>query len=74
VLDMAGNVWEWCLNKLEQPGIPNAVFIDDTDSRRVIHGGSWVNDPGSLRSSFRFGDNADFRFRNIGFRLAQELE
>ncbi|MSP38253.1 MAG: DUF4062 domain-containing protein [Deltaproteobacteria bacterium] len=74
VLDMAGNVWEWCLNKLEQPGFPNAVYIDDTDARRVIHGGSWVNDPGSLRTSFRFGDNAGFRFRNIGFRLAQELE
>jgi formylglycine-generating enzyme required for sulfatase activity len=76
VLDMAGNVWEWCLNKHEQPGSPESLRIDDEGvDQRVKRGGSWVNATGGLRSSDRDRPNPEFRFSGtIGFRLAQDIE
>ena len=61
VLDMAGNVWEWCLNKHEQPGTPESLRIDDEgDNQRVKRGGSWVNATGGLRSSDRDRPNPEW--------------
>jgi formylglycine-generating enzyme required for sulfatase activity len=76
VLDMAGNVWEWCLNKHQQPGTPESLRIDDEGvNQRVKRGGSWVNATGGLRSSDRERPNPEFRFAgSVGFRLAQDLE
>jgi len=73
VLDMAGNVWEWCLNKYQNPEEPEAVRIDKKDEERVIRGGSWNSRPGGLRASNRFRDGAGTRYFTIGFRLAQDL-
>jgi formylglycine-generating enzyme required for sulfatase activity len=66
VVDMAGNVWEWCLNDY------NTGSVDiNINSLRVLRGGSWGDgDTGNfhLASRFRFdpGYWGDFR----GFRLA----
>jgi formylglycine-generating enzyme required for sulfatase activity len=74
VLDMAGNVWEWCLNTLEQPERLQSVGIDaSVDGLRVVRGGSWNNFQEDLRVSYRFGDYADFQDDCIGFRLAQDI-
>ena len=67
VLDMAGNVDEWCLNTYDKPEPPDSLRIVDTDARRVGRGGSW----GSLRSSYRNWNFAAYRSGTIGFRLAQ---
>ena len=39
VLDMAGTLWEWCLNAFEVPGVP---FPGRRLDRRVLRGGSWT--------------------------------
>ncbi|MEO8324953.1 MAG: SUMF1/EgtB/PvdO family nonheme iron enzyme [Nitrospirota bacterium] len=59
--DMAGNVWEWC-----------ATWLDQSNSQRVLRGGSWFNIPVFLRTSFRDGNPTDFRKFLLGFRLAQD--
>ena len=74
VLDMAGNVSEWCMNKYEQPDIGDALGIDsDERGQRVIRGGSSLNNvPEFLRTFYRTRLNANYRCSDIGFRLAQD--
>ena len=71
-LDMAGDVWEWCLNKHEKPKGRGATMIDKS-GRRVIRGGSWRNGPVDLRASDRGWSLADYRFFYLGFRLTQDI-
>ncbi|MCU0464589.1 MAG: SUMF1/EgtB/PvdO family nonheme iron enzyme [Anaerolineae bacterium] len=53
VLDMSGNVWEWCLTDYRNPA-PDAAGEDVcTDSRRVWRGGSWLNNLDSARTTSR---------------------
>ena len=73
LMDMAGNVWEWCLNCYDKPESSEAVRINK-GGLRVIRGGSWLNTPGYLRSSNRFRHLADHRNSGIGFRLVQDIE
>lgn len=45
IMDMSGNVWEWCLNKYHQS---DDITPDNSDDLRTVRGGSWL-------SSFNFG-------------------
>ncbi|MFV2056490.1 MAG: formylglycine-generating enzyme family protein [Thiohalomonadales bacterium] len=70
VEDMAGNVWEWCLNKYEKPEDTN---IDQTGDGRVLRGGSWIYDPADARAAYRSWYDPDNRYYDIGFRLLSSL-
>jgi formylglycine-generating enzyme required for sulfatase activity len=64
-LDMAGNIWEWCLRKDSDR---NDTAIGGEDPR-VVRGGSWVNDPDNARGVFRYGLNPRNRNYDRGFRV-----
>jgi formylglycine-generating enzyme required for sulfatase activity len=69
--DMSGNVMEWCSdwygdyssNSQTNPTGPYS------GSYRVFRGGSWRNDAGHCRVSYRAGNASDSRSYHIGLRL-----
>ncbi|QQZ30569.1 SUMF1/EgtB/PvdO family nonheme iron enzyme [Thiothrix subterranea] len=66
LMDMSGNVWEWCLNKYDEPQITTA---DVSGGVRVVRGGAWSLSSVYCRSSSRSYDHPHDRFFNLGFRL-----
>lgn len=67
--DMSGNVYEWCQDTYK----PYPNCSGEASSSRVLRGGSW----GSLnarycRPSDRSRNEASNRYRNGGFRVAQD--
>ena len=64
--DMAGNAWEWCLNKYDEPTM---LDPDASNDRRVVRGGSWFFNSEYCRSSLRFNRNPLGGNFNLGFRL-----
>ena len=74
LLDMSGNVSEWCLNSFMRPEGQDLGNSKDSFSQRVLRGGSWVNvAPESLRTKDRYGEYPDNCFNLFGFRLAQDI-
>jgi formylglycine-generating enzyme required for sulfatase activity len=67
VMDMAGNVWEWCLNEYETPANTRL----DGDASRVLRGGSWLNYGGLIaRAVCRFRGLPNYRgLDDFGFRV-----
>jgi formylglycine-generating enzyme required for sulfatase activity len=65
VVDMAGNVWEWCLNEGDDPY--NTQLSGETN--RVMKGGSWNNAQANARAAFRSSRSPRTRTFNIGFRV-----
>ena len=59
VLDLAGNVWEWCES-----------WYDKNQNTRVLRGGSWYYaNPGYFRAAIRISDYPPtYRFNGGGFR------
>ena len=80
---MSGNVWEWVqdcwhenYNKAPTDGRALTEENGGNCGLRVFRGGSWNNNPESLRlsTSSRYRNNTGYRYFNLGFRLAQDVE
>ena len=73
VMDMAGNVWEWC-SSLEWD-YPYAADdgrenLSDAGGWRVLRGGSWYDTGWGIRAARRLGGPAHYISHNTGFRVA----
>ncbi len=66
VRDLAGNVWEWCLNKSEHP---EQIEPDTSGDSRVLRGGSWIFNPGDARAALRGWGYPVYRVNFRGFRV-----
>jgi formylglycine-generating enzyme required for sulfatase activity len=77
LFDMAGNVWQLVLDceHDDYGGSPTdgAAWLSGDCSHRMLRGGSWFVDPGSVRSARRHWAPTDLRYGDIGFRVARSL-
>jgi hypothetical protein len=70
VMDMSGNVWEWCLTEYYTARNGD---VDNTNER-VLRGGSWRDDFWKyFRVDFRDGDTPRRRNNFRGFRLSRSF-
>jgi hypothetical protein len=66
-LDLAGNVWEWCLNRYRSA---SDVSVSSQDER-VVRGGSWADVRDYSRCRYRYGCHPEDRSHRIGFRIVR---
>jgi formylglycine-generating enzyme required for sulfatase activity len=75
--DMSGNVWEWCYDRYSSTYYAASPAADPsgptTGGERVERGGSWFNDPISLRTTMRNHFQSTMGNPNVGFRCAMTV-
>jgi len=75
--DMHGNAWQWTEDCYHETyaGAPvdGSAWVTGDCSRRVLRGGSWVDDPKSLRAASRDWDPSGDRYFSYGIRVARTL-
>ena len=64
-VDMAGNMWEWCLN---EGLVPPNIRLEGMENRGM-RGGSWHDVMQKARATFRSHRTPRTRAFNIGFRV-----
>lgn len=69
VMDMAGNVWEWCLSKYTETYSHPEENDPDGDLPRVLRGGSWADDQSFARAAYRNRLNPRYWDDDGGFRV-----
>jgi formylglycine-generating enzyme required for sulfatase activity len=67
LLDLSGNVWEWCLNPYKKPGRAGSK----AGVPRVLRGGAWYHDTWNCRAAYRNNNAPDSRLNHFGFRVCR---
>jgi formylglycine-generating enzyme required for sulfatase activity len=72
-----GNVYDWVQDCYHDSyrGAPvdNTAWVSEDCDSHIARGGSWLDDPSSLRSAYRLRLPVATRFRDLGFRVARTL-
>lgn len=66
VMDMSGNVWEWCLTQWK-----NGSLVEEGDEWRILRGGSWYVTQGIARAVVRLDLHPGSRLNYLGFRVVR---
>jgi formylglycine-generating enzyme required for sulfatase activity len=69
VYDLAGNVWEWCMDSRPDPKREDEP---DAPELRVVHGGSFVSPASRAQARFYYALSPSTFYASIGFRVIQE--
>ena len=67
VLDTAGNVWEWCVNKADD----SEDIATSGTAGRVMRGGAWNYSHAFARCTVREWSDPNHRNDSIGFRVSR---
>jgi len=69
VMDMSGNVWEWCLSNYDKPVLDVRKENLRTEKTRVLRGGSWIDNQDFARAVYRGFNRPATRDFSVGFRV-----
>lgn len=75
--DMSGNVMEWCYdwgNEYTEAAQVNPKGPSEERMFRIMRGGDYANGADYCRVSARYSDVPGLAIRNVGFRIAMELD